>query len=265
MTAAVALVTGAAVRIGRAISLALADEGMSIVVHFRRSEAEARQLCGELERRGVRAWAVQGDFADPAEGERVVERALAVAGTLDVLVNNASIFPRDDLQTLTLEGLLDNVRVNAWAPFTASRAFATRVGRGHIINLLDSRIDDADFAHVGYLLSKHVLAALTRMMALAFAPDITVNGVAPGLILPPPGAPHAYIDALVATVPLAQHGEADEVARAVAYLATSQFVTGDVIYVDGGRHLEEYGRHGPDLDQGLARALHPRPDRRGAT
>jgi NAD(P)-dependent dehydrogenase (short-subunit alcohol dehydrogenase family) len=265
VTAAVALVTGAAVRIGRAISFALADAGMDIVVHFRSSEAEARQLCGELERRGVRAWPVQGDFADPSEGARVVERALGVAGALDVLVNNASIFPRDDLQTLTLEGLFENLRVNAWAPFTASRAFATRVGRGHIINLLDSRLDDADWTHVGYLLSKHVLAALTRMMALAFAPHITVNGVAPGLILPPPGASHDYIDALVATVPLAQHGDPEDVARAVAYLARSEFVTGEVIYVDGGRHLEEYGRGGPDLDQGPARSLHPRPDRRGAT
>jgi NAD(P)-dependent dehydrogenase (short-subunit alcohol dehydrogenase family) len=252
------LVTGAAVRIGRAIALALGDAGMSVVVHYRRSEAEAAQLCQELASRGVRAWTVQGDFSDPADAERVVERALAAAGALDVLVNNASIFPRDDLDALTLDGLVENVRVNAWAPFAASRAFARRIGRGHIVNLLDSRIDDMDWHHVGYILSKHVLAAMTRMMALAFAPTITVNAVAPGLILPPPGAPHDYIDALVQTVPLAQHGEPEQIARAVAYLATSEFITGEVIYVDGGRHLEEYDENGSHPDQGPARALHPR-------
>ncbi len=257
----VGLVTGAAVRIGRAIALALADEGMSVVVHFRRSETEAAGLCHELASRGVRAWSVQGDFADPADAERVVERALAAAGSLDVLVNNASIFPRDDLDTLTLDGLLDNVRVNAWAPLVASRVFARRIARGHIVNLLDSRVDDADWSHVGYILSKHVLAAMTRMMALAFAPNIAVNAVAPGLILPPPCATHEYIDRLVDTVPLAQHGEPEHVARAVAYLATSEFVTGEVIYVDGGRHLKEYDGRGPHRHQGSARALHPRDHR----
>jgi pteridine reductase len=260
-TERVALVTGGAIRIGRAIALALAAEGMSVVVHFRRSEAEAAGLCQELASRGVRAWSMQGDFTDSAGAERVVERALVAAGSLDVLVNNASIFPRDDLETLTLDGLLDNIRVNAWAPFAASRVFARRTGRGHIVNLLDSRVDDADWSHVGYILSKHVLAAMTRMMALAFAPNIAVNAVAPGLILPPPGAPHDYIDALADTVPLAQHGEPEQVARAVAYLATSAFVTGEVIYVDGGRHLEEYDGRGPNRHQGSARTLHSRNHR----
>lgn len=245
----VALVTGAAVRIGRAIALALGDAGMSVVVHYRRSEAEAAQLCQELARRHVRTWTVQGDFSDPAAAERVVERALRAAGSLDVLVNNASIFPRDALDTVTFDGFVDNLRVNAWAPFAASRAFARRIGRGHIVNLLDSRIDDVDWHHIGYILSKHVLAAMTRMMALAFAPNVAVNAVAPGLILPPPGASHDYIDALVETVPLARHGEPEQIARAVAYLATSDFITGEVIYVDGGRHLEEYERNGPHPDQ----------------
>lgn len=232
---------------------------MSVVVHYRGSEAEATQLCHELARRGVRTWTVQGDFSDPAEGELVVERALDAAGSLDVLVNNASIFPRDDLDSLTFDGLVDNLRVNAWAPFAASRAFARRIGRGHIVNLLDSRIDDVDWHHIGYILSKHVLAVMTRVMALKLAPNIAVNAVAPGLILPPPGAPHDYIDALVQTVPLAQRGEPEQIARAVAYLATSDFITGEVIYVDGGRHLEEYDGDGPHPDRRPARTLHSRP------
>jgi NAD(P)-dependent dehydrogenase (short-subunit alcohol dehydrogenase family) len=230
----VALVTGAAVRIGRAIALALADKGLDIVVHYRRSESQARELCRVLELRGVRAWPLQADFVHPGEAEHLVDRAIAAAGSLDVLVNNASIFPKATLETLSFEDLVDNLRVNAWAPFSACRAFAEHVRAGHIVNLIDSRIDDADWNHVGYLMSKHVLAALTRMMALHWAPRVSVNGVAPGLILPPPGEPQAYLDRLTDTVPLQGHGDPEQVARAVAYLATAEFVTGQVLYVDGG-------------------------------
>lgn len=243
-----ALVTGAGVRIGRATALALADAGFNVIVHYRRSEREASELCGAIASRGVRAWMLQADFDAPGEGggdgleEKLIDRAVGCSGSLELLVNNASTFPKDDLDSLTLAGLQTNLRVNAWAPFALSRAFARRVGRGRIVNLLDSRIVDADWTHVGYILSKHVLAALTRMTALAYAPDITVNGVAPGLILPPPGAPHEFLDERVGTVPLKRHGMAEEIARAVVFLAESEFVTGEVIFVDGGRHLQEYRR-----------------------
>jgi hypothetical protein len=245
----IALVTGAGVRIGRATALALADAGFGVVVHYRRSEREASELCRAIAARGVGAWMLQADFDAPQERERksgleerLIDRAVACAGSLELLVNNASTFPKDDLDSLTLAGLETNLRVNAWAPFALSRAFAKRVGRGRIVNLLDSRIVDADWTHVGYILSKHVLAALTRMTALAYAPDITVNGVAPGLILPPPGAPHEFIDERTGTVPLERHGMPEEIARAVVFLAESEFVTGEVIFVDGGRHLQEYRR-----------------------
>jgi pteridine reductase len=236
-----ALITGASKRIGRATALVLADEGVNIVVHYNRSDSEAKELMAELATRGVRVWSVAADFEKPQEYESLIQRTLDTAGALDILVNNASIFPPEKLDELTIGSLNTNVEVNAWVPFVLSRDFARLVGRGKIINMLDSRLSDTDWNHVGYILSKHVLAALTDMMAVAYAPNITVNGVSPGLILPPPGKDDSYLDQLIDTVPLKRHGSAEDIAAAILYLLKADFVTGEVIYVDGGRHLKEYG------------------------
>jgi pteridine reductase len=239
-----ALVTGAAVRIGRTVSLALADEGASVILHYNASAAAAEELAREVERRGVRAWLVRADFGSAADYEALVPRAVETAGSLDILINSASIFPAETLQELTLASLMHNVEVNAWVPFLHSRDFVRLVGRGRIVNMLDTRLTGYDYGHVGYILSKQVFAALTEMMAVEFAPDVTVNGVSPGMILPPPGQPESYIDQMGRTVPLHRHGSPEDVAQAVLYLLKADFVTGEVIRVDGGRHLREY-----DLDR----------------
>jgi NAD(P)-dependent dehydrogenase (short-subunit alcohol dehydrogenase family) len=235
-----ALVTGGAKRIGRETALTLADRGINIIVHFNRSDSEARQLAEELEQKGVKAWTIQADFRQPGEYQTLIERAQKITGSLDILVNNASIFPVDTLAELSWSSLSVNMEVNAWVPFVLSRAFAQRTGRGKIINLHDSRLKGYDWTHVGYILSKHVLAAMTAMMALELAPHIAVNAVAPGLILPPPGKDASYIERLIQTVPLQRHGGPQDIADAIAFLVQSDFITGNVIYVDGGRHLHEY-------------------------
>lgn len=239
-----ALVTGGAKRIGRQIALALAERGINVVVHFNRSDSEARGLAGELHQKGVNAWTIQADFRRPDEYRALIEQARQIAGTLDVLVNNASIFPAETIADLNWSSLSANMEVNAWVPFLLIRSFAQQIGRGKIINLHDSRLKGYDWTHTGYILSKHVLAAMTRMMALEFAPDITVNAVAPGLILPPPNKDESYLEAMVRTVPLQRHGDPRDIAEAVAFLIQSDFITGNVIYVDGGRHLHEYA-NGP--------------------
>lgn len=237
-----ALITGAAVRIGREIALELAKEGVNVVVHYRQSQNQAQELCRELTERGVKSWLLQADFERESDYENLIERALDQAGALEILINNASIFPDDTLENLTLQSLTRNLEVNAWAPFSLCRQFVHRVGQGKIINMIDSRVSSYDRNHVGYLLSKHVLSALTSMMAIDFAPDVTVNGVAPGLILPPPGKDITYLNRLVNTVPLRRHGDPGDIAEAVLYLLKSDFLTGTVIEVDGGRHLVEYTR-----------------------
>ena len=165
-----ALVTGAAKRIGRETALALAAEGVNILVHYRSSEDEARELVEELQERGVQAWTIRADFALPEEYEALIPQALHIAGTLDILVNSASIFPVDTLDTLTFTSVVSNMEVNAWVPFVLSRAFKQHVGKGKIINMLDTRINSYDWTHVGYILSKHVLAVFTRMTAQNLIP-----------------------------------------------------------------------------------------------
>ena len=232
-----AIVTGASKRIGRAISLELARAGVNVIIHFNRSKDEAEKLCNELIDTGVRAWTLKANFDNPLEYGTLIDRAFDLSNNIDFLINSASIFPTEDLTTVTLESIVANLQVNAWAPFVLCRKFSERVGEGKIINFLDSRTVGYDWTHVGYILSKHILTVLTEMIAIKYAPNITVNGIAPGLILPPPGRPESYLDERVNTVPLKRHGDPRDIAEAVIYLLNASFITGNIIYIDGGRHL----------------------------
>ncbi len=235
-----ALVTGGAQRLGAAIARALSGEGASVVIHYNRSHGPAERLAQELEAAGTSAWVVKADLGKSEEVDALIPRALELSGPLDILVNNASIFSPDTLMEATFEDVVQNLRVNAWAPLALSRSFARHAKRGAIVNFLDTRVADYDWRHFSYIASKNVLELWTRMTALEFAPEIRVNAVAPGLILPPPGEDEAYLRAMKDTVPLKRHGGAEDIARAVIFLLHSDFVTGQVIYVDGGRHLMEY-------------------------
>ncbi len=243
-----ALITGAGKRIGREIAITLAAEGANIVIHYNTSAEEAQNLQEELASRGSKAWVIKADLAKAEEYESLVARARECAGgALDFLINSASVFPPSTLETVSLKDITTPLELNAWAPFVLSRDFARSVAQGKsaggasgaIVNLLDTRVGGYDWNHVGYILSKHALWVLTRMCAVAFAPRVTVNGIAPGLILPPPGRDESYLEGLVSTVPLKRHGGPKDIAEAVVYLLKSDFITGEVIHVDGGRHLLE--------------------------
>lgn len=242
-----ALITGAAKRIGRELAIALAEEGANIVAHYRNSEEEGKELCSRLAEYRVLSWLVKADFEAPAEYESLIERSIHIAGSLDILINSASTFFPGTLKDLNFEGLTKSMKVNAWAPFVLIRDFARMVGEGKVVNLLDTRITGYDWSHVGYILSKSSLSILTRMAAIEFAPHITVNAIAPGLILPPPGKNEDYLNRLAGSVPLKKHGKPSDISEAIIYLLKSDYVTGQVIYVDGGRHLKELS-NGPDSD-----------------
>ena len=235
--APIALVTGAAKRLGRAAALGLARAGMDVALHFRESRNEAEVLAEEIRAMGRRAWTFGADLAEEGAADALATNAEDGAGPIDVLVNNASIYPEDRLNDLSESSLAENIRVNAWVPFALARRVAAQGRPACVVNVLDTRIRDYDARHVAYHLSKRMLFSLTRMMALEYAPRVRVNAIAPGLVLPPPGKSEAYLAELSPTNPLNTHGEAEDVVRAIRFLVEGTFVTGQVIYIDGGRHM----------------------------
>jgi len=234
----VALVTGGARRIGAAICEALATAGATVVVHAHRSTADAESLATRLG-----GHVVAGDLAKPAVAEGLVQQAAAAAGApVRYVVNNASRFPQHRLADATYDDLDAMMRLHAWAPLAISRAAAGQ-GANAVVNLVDTRIAGHDPRHMPYLLSKQALWHLTRTLARELAP-MRVNAVAPGPILAPTApdgaaaAPDATaeLQAAVGSTLLARVGRPDEVAHAVRFLLENEYITGDTVFVDGGRH-----------------------------
>jgi pteridine reductase len=236
----VALVTGAARRVGREIVLALAEAGAAVAVHARTSEREARALARAVRRRGGRAEVLLADLADPDQCLRLVPETLDRLGRLDVLVNNAAVFER----TPALEpeaGAFDrHMAVNARAVYllcgAAGRHMAER--GGSIVNLACASAESPWTGWLPYSASKAAVVNLTKGYAKALAPRVRVNAVAPGPVLPAPGSSERRNRAAVARTVLGRWGDPKDVARAVLFLVRdATFTTGAVLPVDGGRHL----------------------------
>ncbi len=232
------LITGAALRVGRALALAAARRGAGIVIHHRSSDEEARSLKNEIEAMGGQAHLLAADLADPEQAAWVVERAWAW-GDLFGLVNNASIFEPLTWDETTVDAWNRTLMINLTAPFLLSQVFARKLGSerpGRIINLLDWRALRPGKDHLPYTISKAGLAALTRSLAVALAPNITVNGIALGAVLPPGDG--GDVQRIIQTVPAGRWAELEEVEETFLFLlAGPMYVTGEIIHVDGGRHL----------------------------
>ncbi|MBN1418176.1 MAG: SDR family oxidoreductase [Planctomycetes bacterium] len=233
----VALVTGGAVRIGRAICEALAAEGARVVIHFRTSEDAARALASALAVADAPHLRIRADLSVPGDCEALIGRTIDLAGRLDILVNNASVFDPKPILRTSAADLEEAFRINLFAPFVLIREFAARVERGRIVNLLDRRITSFAPGTEAYSLAKKALADLTRMAALALAPRIAVNGVAPGVVLPPAGGATLPTDR-IANVPIGRRIAPEEVARAVVHLLENEALNGQIIFADGGEHLK---------------------------
>ena len=246
-----ALITGAAKRIGRAMALAAAARGADVVVHYNTSATDASALADEIRQLGRQAWTIQCDLSDASATAALVSRALDAAGSIDILINNASIYPAGRITEITAADLAQNIQIHAFAPLTLSRAIAERADGGHIINLLDCRITGYDAAHAAYHLSKRMLLDLTRILALELAPGFAVNAIAPGLIVPPAGQGDRFPPHLAESNPLKRLGTLGAVADAALFLLESDFVTGQVLFIDGGRHLRG---DPPPAGLGLARS-----------
>jgi NAD(P)-dependent dehydrogenase (short-subunit alcohol dehydrogenase family) len=236
-----ALVTGGARRIGRAIALALAEAGFAVAVHCRPgAEVAAEATAAEARARGVAATVLAADLAREAAVRALVPAAAAL-GPLGVLVNNAATFERDEWATATRETWDRHLEPNLRAPFVLMQEFARQLpaaADGAVVNMLDQRVWSITPHFVSYTVSKAALWALTRSMALALAPRIRVNAIGPGPTLPSARQNSTQFARQAAEVPLRHGTTPDEVARAVLALLALPAVTGQMLALDGGQHLQ---------------------------
>jgi pteridine reductase len=235
-----ALVTGGSARVGRSISLALGRAGYRVGVHYLYSQGDAASTVRDLKRMGTQPQAFRADLTDPAEIHRMFEELDQRLGGIDLLVNSAAIFPRQEALTVSPEDWDRVFQINARAPLLCAQQAARRMQPGSsIVNITDTGADEAWPGYVPYVASKAALVSLTRGLARAWAPDIRVNAVAPGPVLLPDAESSEAAEKLAAerTV-LGRVGTPEDVAGAVLYLDQAPYVTGEVIRVDGGHHLK---------------------------
>jgi NAD(P)-dependent dehydrogenase (short-subunit alcohol dehydrogenase family) len=238
--AGVALVTGGAQRIGRAIALALAGDGWDVAVHFGRSAAEAAGTVRAIEALGRRAAAFGCDLADAAAVRALPARCAQALGPLACVVNNASLFEYDDAAGFSAELLARVTAVNVAAPVLLAQALAAQLPEGAdgvVVNLLDQKLYNPNPDFLSYTLSKAALKEATVLLARALAPRVRVIGVAPGITLPSGEQSDAGFAAAHAKTPLGRSSTPEDVAQAVAYVARARAITGTTLLVDGGQHL----------------------------
>ena len=235
----VALVTGAARRVGRAIALALAERGAKLAVHYHESEAQAAEVVALAAQMGTDAWAVSADLREPDAPERLVHAVAAHFGALDVLINSAAVMVRTPLDAVSVEQWDDMFALNLRAPFFCARAAAEVMGErgGVIINIADLAGMETWPGYIPHGISKAGVMHMTRALARVLAPNIRVNAIAPGAVLLPESWSADDAAHLARTTPLHRIGSPSDVAQAVCYLLDADYVTGDTLIVDGGRHV----------------------------
>ncbi|KWR91263.1 short-chain dehydrogenase [Cupriavidus sp. IDO] len=246
-----ALVTGGARRLGRAIALELAAQGWDVAVHCHRSVDEAEVLATQIRAAGRRAAVLRADLADEAATAQLIAACTAALGVPTCLVNNASLFQYDVATSFSYASLDTHMRTNVAAPLLLARELHKALGaagttaaepRGVVINLLDQKLDNLNPDFLSYTLSKSALQTATVQLAQALAPRLRVVGVAPGITLVSGEQSEQSFRRAHRVTPLGQSSTPEDIAQAVAYLAQARAVTGTTLYVDGGQHLMPLSR-----------------------
>jgi NAD(P)-dependent dehydrogenase (short-subunit alcohol dehydrogenase family) len=235
-----ALITGAARRVGRHLALAMAGEGIRVVVHYNRSSEEATEVKAEIEAAGGLAALAPGDLTDPDVALGLLDDAASHFGPIDILINNASLFAPGDVLETTLEEWDRYQAIHARAPFLLSREFATQLApgcEGVIVNMNDWRAGRPGPDHFAYTISKVALHGLTRSLAQALGPrGIRVCELALGAVLPPEHGEDGYLHMVREEIPTRRFPALDDVAAALLFVLRTPAINGETIHVDGGRH-----------------------------
>ncbi|WP_339334777.1 SDR family oxidoreductase [uncultured Maricaulis sp.] len=241
MSDRIALVTGGGKRLGAKIASALGEDGWHVIVHYNGSAAEAQDVAAAIRAAGGSATAVGFDLADTGE----IEAFLADVGRVDVLINSASIFEMDTPADVTPQSLEEHWRVNTAAPVLLAKAMAaghTARASGCVINMLDQKLFNLNPDFFAYTLSKYALLGATTTMAMAFAPAVRVNAIAPGITLPSGGQSEAEFARAHAMNPMRGGSTPDDIIRAVRFILATPSMTGETVTIDGGQHLDARNR-----------------------
>lgn len=237
----VALVTGAGRRVGRALAVALGTRGMHVLVHYHASSAGAEETVRLVTRAGGSGETLRADLGDTREVDRLIDQAVAARGSLDVLINSAAMMLRTPVGETSAKDWDAMFALNVRAPYFLSQraAPALRASRGNIVNIADLAAFETWPAYVPHGITKSAVVQMTRALARVLAPDVRVNAIAPGVALLPEGWSDADAEHLRSTTPLQRLGSPEDVAGAMLYLLDAGYVTGDVLMVDGGRHIRK--------------------------
>jgi NAD(P)-dependent dehydrogenase (short-subunit alcohol dehydrogenase family) len=234
-----ALITGGSKRIGKAISEHLAGKGWSVIIHYNASAKAAQKLCAELAKKypTQQFVFVKANLASLREVLALFPKVTKEYGTIDLLVNNASVFDKSYLLETSTELYNSQMDVNLKAPFFLMRDFAASSKKGNIINFVDTRVNSNKSNFAAYSLSKKGLWELTKMAALEFAPAIRVNAIAPGATLAPEGEDENYLEKLAKSTPMKKPGGVESILQSLAYILENDHLTGQLLYADGGENL----------------------------
>ncbi len=232
-----ALVTGGAKRIGKCIIESLVNKNYDIALHYNTSFQEAIGLKKKLEEKGVKCELFKCNLSNESEVSELINNAIDKFPHLSLLINNASVFKRATLFETELELYNETINVNIKAPFILIRDFARKVKKGQIINIIDAKISGNDSNYFAYLLSKKALKNMTLLSAKELGPHIRVNGICPGIILEPQGKNEEYLMKLSSKIPLKKKGNVEDIIEAIIFLENNEYITGQILYIDGGQHL----------------------------
>ena len=233
-----ALITGGSDRIGKAVAIHLAKQGYHLVLHYNSAKEKAENLQMHIESTyKVKVELLQINFLEENDFDHIFEDFKKKNITIEVLVNCASDFIPSSFNEQGSELFDKEMTINLKIPYLLTKAFARVFGKGNIINFVDTKVAKNKTVHLDYILSKKLLKDFTKISAVELAPNIRVNAIAPGLILPPEGKDESYLLNLAKDIPLKTIGNLDEILKAFQFILDSYFFTGQILYIDGGEHL----------------------------
>ncbi len=236
-TLGTALITGGSKRIGQAICLKLSQLGFSIALHYQHSKVDAKKTAQLIKDQDGQCKIFSANLLNEKQVSSLIYKVNQTFPNLNLLINNASIFEKSNLKTATVDSFNKHFAIHLKAPFILTQSFAKICKKGQIINILDTNIVRNGSENFTYLLSKKALADFTKMAALELAPDIRVNAIAPGFILPPTDQTKINLKQRIAKIPLRQQGNIEQIAQTIEFLIKNFYLTGQIIFNDGGEHL----------------------------